>query len=334
MLRFGISGCGLFMEKAVIPMLVKSQTAQIIAAFDTNTEKLTQVCKKFNIKSQCKSFEQLVEHQDVDVVYIASPNFLHTSQTIAAAKAGKHVFCQKPTGMNSDECRAAITACKENGVQYGVGFCNRFHGAIEKTRETINSGRLGDISYFHMSFNLFGFTKEAVGWRAIPKLSGGGPLMDIAPHMIDLARFLLDDEAEFVMGYTLPKKTDTEIEMDALAILQMKKNIWVTIDTSFNRRESIGYTVAGSKGAIRCFGGFGWLTGGKEQSLLTLEIQGKEPEVIEHSGHEHIAKEIFEFCNAVENNQPLPVSGVDGLKAQQIIDAIYKSAKTGKRIKL
>lgn len=333
MIRFGMCGCGGFIERAVLPMMMRVENAKPVAAFDMNTDSLGRVCSSFNIENKCGSFEELLEQKNVDVIYIASPNVFHKDQVVMAAKAGKHVFCQKPMGMNAVECEEMLKACKENNVKIGMGFCYRFQGAQELVKKMIEEGTIGKVSYIHFSFNLGGYNPETAGWRCDPKMSGGGPLMDIAPHIIDLAPYLMGDRVESVISYVWPEKTEKSIELDVDAIMQLEKGGRISMNTSFVRGDMHNYTVVGKNGMIRAVGTMCWnnqLPGiGKGKLFID---QGMETKEVDFQTEEHIEKEIKLFCQALENGEEPPVSGRDGLQVQKIVDAIYEAGKTGKRI--
>ena len=330
MVKFGMCGCGGFIERAVLPMMRNVKNAQAVAAFDTNRERLEKICGEFKIKHACATFEELLEVDEADVIYVASPNVLHKEQTIRAAQAGKHVFCQKPMGINAVECREMIKVCRQNKVKLGVGFCYRFGGAQQKAKELVKKGAIGDVSLINISFNLGGYNPKTAGWRCDPKLSGGGPLMDVAPHLIDLASFLLDDRVESVMAYVRPEMTETEIEIDTLSLLEFSGGIRVSMDTSFLRGNTHNYTIIGTGGQIHAVQTMPW----KEVAgRLTLQANRQEKEV-SFSKAEHIEQEIRLYCRAIEKNEEPPVPGEAGLHVQAVIDAIYQSGRTGKRCKV
>ena len=326
MIHFGMCGCGGFIERAVLPMMQDVENAKAIAAFDVDRGRLDKVCKEFDISQACNTFQELLNAEGVDVIYVASPNVFHKEHTILAAEAGKHVFCQKPMGMNAAECREMIEACRSKGVKLGIGFCYPFGGAQQRAKELIKEGAIGQVSYLHLSFNLGGYNPDTVGWRCDPKLSGGGPMMDLAPHLINLACFFLDDKVESVMAYVRPEKTETEIETDVTALLEFSGGARACVDTSFVRGNKHNYTIVGTEGEIHAAGTMAWRSGGE----VILQAEGQEQN-ISFSNIEHIEQEVRLYCRAVERNEDPPVSGEAGLHAQAVIDAIYESGSTGKR---
>ena len=335
MLRFGMCGCGGFTEKGVLPAMADADNAQAVAIFDVNTTRLKQLCEQFSIEKYFEKYEDLLACNEVDVVYIASPNAFHKDQVIAAAQAGKHIFCQKPMGLNADECREMLAAVEAADVKIGIGFCFRYAGAQEKAKEILDSGEIGSPCSIHMSFNLHGYSPEAVGWRCDAKLAGGGPMMDLAPHMVDLACFFMGSRVESVMAYVNPEKTETEIDTDALMVLCMANGTSALLDTSFNLRgDFASYRIVGCEGAVRRVGIDFWRINGKAGEPLIIEKMGEEPKPVDYATHEYIENELVAFCKAVENGEEPPVCGQYGLEIQAVIDAIFESGKTGRRVKV
>jgi predicted dehydrogenase len=334
MINFGFSGCGGFIERAVLPLLQTVKQANVIAAFDVDQKRLGEICRKFSIQQSCAVFDELLRIKDIDVIYIASPNALHREQVIAAAEAGKHVFCQKPLGITVADCHDMIEACDRNRVKLNVGFCYRFGGAQQKVRELLNAGKIGKLSLFQFSFNL-GFDPNNTGWRCDPKLSGGGPLMDLAPHMVDMANFFTENRPETVMAYVEPKKTETQVEMDVAAVLQYPKGVRAFLDIGFTGRAKMhNYLLIGDKGALYAEGTMPWRTNNRKTGFLKYEDNLKPAVEIDFSTHEYIAAEIKAFCDAVQKNENPPVPGQAGLDAQAVIQAIYESGETGMRVRV
>ena len=330
MVGLGICSCGGFVEKAVLPMIQQVDNVEAVAAFTRNQDWLHALCAAFDIQSACATFDDLLALPEVDAVYIASPNALHREQVLAAARAGKHVLCEKPLGMNAAECREMVEVCRNAGVKLGVGFCYRFGGAQQTAKKMVEEGAIGDVSYIYLSFNLFGYNPDTAGWRCDPKLSGGGPLMDVAPHMVDLASFFLEDRVRSVAAWVEPEMTDTQVETDVLAIMQFERGARASMDVSFAvRGNTQNYTIVGSGGEIHAAGTISWLTSGKKVGRLTLEKNWEAPVEVDFPAHEHIAEQLRLFCRAIERDEAVPVPGEAGLEAQAVIDAVYEAGRTG-----
>ena len=326
MMRFGVCGCGAFAEKAFLPILANVDQAKATAVFDAKDKnRQKQLQTQFNIPRGCDSFESLIEGDDIDVVYIATPNVFHKELVISAARASKHILCEKPLGMNTNQCREMVDQCRQHNVKLGVDFCYPFGDAQRKVKELIKQGAIGKISFIHFSWSFLADVTN--NWHGDAKISGGGPLMDVAPHIIDLARFYFEDDIESVSAYVRPEKTDAEIEMDAAAVLEFSQGARATIETSFVRQNKHNYTIVGTKGELHAVGTMAW-QGTKGRVVLRTGLQETDISFGEIHG---LQRMLGLFCQAIPQDQPLPVDGRAGLYAQAAIDAIYESGRTGKR---
>ena len=326
--RWGICACGGFVTTKVIPLLKGIEGAEIVKAFDPVPETRERVEKEFGVAT-VDSFDAILDDDSINCVYVASPNFLHAEQTIAAAGRGKNVFCQKPMARTAAEARPMVEACEKAGVQLGVGFCYRYAGAIEKIKELIKAGEIGEPTLITLEFHL-GYTKDNIAWRCDPKLSGGGPLMDLAPHLVDLARFIMEDEYVSVFSHVDPMMTDEDVEEDTISLLRFKGGAKAVIDTTFNARNHAHRVIVnGTDGRIETIRSMCWGPGG---TLFRTDQTEREP--VDFGTHEHIEKEMILYMDAIRKGEPVPVSGRDGLIANIVIDGIFESARTGQVVKL
>lgn len=326
--RWGICACGGFVTTKVIPLMKEIECAEIVKAFDPVPETRERVEKDFDVTT-VDSFDAILEDESINCVYVASPNFLHAQQTIAAAQRGKHVFCQKPMARTAAEARPMVEACRKGGVQLGVGFCYRYAGAIEKIKELIREGAIGTPTLLTTEFHL-GYTKDNIAWRCDPKLSGGGPLMDLAPHLVDLTRFIMEDEFVSVFSHVDPMMTDEDVEEDTIALLRFKGGAKAVIDCTFNARKHEHRTIVnGTEGRLETIRSMCWGPGG-----VLFRSDAAEREDIPIGMHEHIKKEMILYMDAIREGRDVPVSGRDGLITNIVIDAIFQSAKTGQVVKL
>ena len=326
MISLGICGCGRFVEQGVLPLVKDVGNVKLAAVFDTRGQRAQQIADEFAIPKVFDNYDELLGCAEIDAVYIATPNSYHKDHTIAAAKAGKHVLCEKPMGRDAAECREMIEACRENRTRLAVGFCYPLGGAQQKAKQLITEGCIGEVSYIHISYNLASYTPENVGWRCDSKISGGGPLMDLAPHLVHLGCFFLDDKAESVMAYVRPEKTESQVETDVNAIIEYSRGSRVVIDASFVRGNPHNYGVVGSEGEIHVLGTMAWRAGG----TVTLREEAGE-QTVPFGPEEPIAEEFRLFSAAIEGDEELPAPGEIGLHVQAVIDAIYESGRTGKR---
>jgi len=325
---WGMCACGGFVTKKVIPLLMEIECAEIVKAFDPAPETRQRVAKDFGLTT-VDSFDAILDDDSINCVYVASPNYLHAEQTIAAAERGKHVFCQKPMARTAAEARPMVDACRKAGVQLGIGFCYRYAGAIEKIKELIKEGAIGTPTLLTTEFHL-GYTKDNIAWRCDPKLSGGGPLMDLAPHLVDLARFIMEDEFVSVLSHVDPMMTDDDVEEDTISLLRFKGGARAVIDCTFNaRRHEHRTMVNGTGGRLETIRAMSWDPGG-----TLFRSDAAEREDIPFGVHEHIKKEMVLYMDAIRQGRDVPVTGRDGLITNIVIDAIFHSAKTRQVVKL
>lgn len=330
MIRFGFASSGGFVERGILPMLADVDNVEVIGISDKlNHEAMNRVAKAFGIKNTYPEYKDMLKNDDIDAIYIPSPNVFHKELTIEAANAGKHVMCEKPMAMNASQCREMIAACEANNVRLAVDFCYPYAGPQQKIKQLINDGVIGELSHIHLSFSLCGFTKDIAGWRGDPKLSGGGPLMDLAPHLINLAQFYADSKVESVIAYVKPEMNDTDTENDASGALEFESGKTATFETSFIRATPHNFVVAGTKGTIRATETMGWRVCGNIE--LTCVKNDWVKENVEFENLEGLGNHFRVFADNIENNKPHFADGHAGLHAQQVVDAIVESGKSGKR---
>lgn len=234
--KLGFAGIG-WIGQHRLEAVIKSQLAEVVGFSDSNKE----LCRKAKASVpnaiSYDSFEALLEG-DAEGIIIATPSALHAEQSIAALNKGKAVFCQKPLGRNVEETRAVVEAAKHNNCLLGVDFSYRYSQAIQKVKEEIQSGSLGELYAVNLVFhNAYGPDKP---WYYDPKLSGGGCLMDLGVHLIDLLLWLLKPSTVtsvksslFQQGIKL-KDRGSSVEDYAVAQLELDHQLVAQISCSWH----------------------------------------------------------------------------------------------------
>lgn len=190
-IRFGIVSTAKIARDWVIPAIQRVEGAELAAISSRDAARAAQTAAEFGIPRAHGSFEALLADETVDAVYIPTPNNSHVAQAIAAARAGKHVLCEKPLGMDAAEAEALAAVAEETGVQITEAFMVRYHPRWLKAREIIRSGRLGRVTQIHASYSVFNDNLADI--RFDPQL-GGGALGDVGVYPITAARFFFEDE--------------------------------------------------------------------------------------------------------------------------------------------
>ena len=318
--------------------------AQIVAVCDINEERARKVAEEFKVPHVFTDYKKMFKLSSIDAVSVCTPNYLHAPVTIAAFEAGKHVICEKPLAMNPKEGEAMVAAGKKAKKLFMTAFNNRFRGDTQVLKKFIEAGELGDIYFAKTGWIRRKGIPGFGGWFTTKKMSGGGPLIDLGVHVLDLALWLMGNpKAVTVTGTTYAmfgpkgegtgqfgvaeKKGGYDVEDLAGAFIRLDSGATVILEASWasHIRQEINYTnLIGTKG-------------GADVSPLAIykDVQGMPvditPKFREQSGH---MMEIKHFIDCIVNGTKLISTGEHGLEITRILDAIYKSAETGREIKL
>jgi len=255
--------------------------------------------------------------------------YLHAEQTIAAARAGKHVLVEKPMAMSTAECRAMIEACEQYGVQLMVCYYQRFNARHQKVRELVQQGAIGQVT-MAKARQAFLYPPEPDNWRQDPDRGGGGVIMDVGVHCIDTLRFILG-EVEAVAALVDTLAYDYAVDDTATLLLRFRNGAQGVVSVAFTTPEVDMDTLnflelCGTGGRI-------WtspLHSKDSRGLLRLLTpEGEQRFTFEQ--HTHVAL-IEAFSRCIESGEPVPVPGVEGLRGMAVVEAAYESARTKRTI--
>lgn len=187
-IRWGIIGCGDVARKRVAGAIQNDPNSELVAVCRRDETKLRKFADDFEVSIATTSAEEVIASAEVDAVYIATPVNLHCPQTIAAASAGKHVLVEKPMAMSTAECDEMIAACADADVRLSVAYYRPFYPVIHRIQELIQAGEIGKVlSVSATTCTPFAIDPGEDGyWRVLPEAGGGGALMDIGSHRLDL----------------------------------------------------------------------------------------------------------------------------------------------------
>jgi len=337
-LRVGIIGAGGIAQYAHIPGYQKIEDVEVAALSDINRETLKAAAAKFGVKKTYTDYRKMLATEKLDAVSVTTPNAHHAAPTIAALKAGAHVMVEKPIAMNAAEGRQMVAAARKAKRLLMVAFNQRWSPANQYLRREVEAGTLGDIYYGEAVY----MRRSGIpGWGAFvdKKLSGGGPLIDVGVHMLDLALYLMGHPkptAAFGGAYTAfgkrsdwfagmgrwdAKKFSVEdfgvglVRFDTGAILLVKASWAANIGEDQHHVMLMGTDGGLNTSPPRVFR--------QEQGALVDIAPQRLPNV------DTYAEEMAQFVKAIREGKPSPVPGEHGLMATAILDAIYQSAATG-----
>ncbi len=192
-IRWGIIGCGNVTEKKSGPGFQKAEYSELVAVMRRDGELAQDYARRHEVPKWYTSAEQLIQDDEVDAVYIATPPSTHKEYTLLAAQAGKPVYVEKPMALNTAECQEMIDACRSNDVPLFVAFYRRAMPALLKVKELLENDAIGDVRFVRTVHHKKASEQELQGdlpWRVKPEISGGGHFFDLASHTLDFLDYL------------------------------------------------------------------------------------------------------------------------------------------------
>jgi predicted dehydrogenase len=323
-LGLALVGLGNYASNNLAPALQKTQYCRLTGIVTGTPAKATQWTKKYQIPQKnvynYQNFDQIADNPDIDVVYVVLPNAMHHEFTLRAAKAGKHVICEKPMALSVKECQEMIEACKKAGKQLAIGYRLHFEPFNLEMARLGQQKVYGPVKYIDAGFGFnIGNPNQ---WRMDKALAGGGPLMDAGIYALQGTRYTTGEEpvtvtARFVK--TNPEKFKT-VEETLLWQMDFPSGAVASCITSYAAYLDRLY-VAAEKG------NFG-LEPAYTYGPLKGKVNGEElvkPIVMHQIG------QLDATCKSFIDNTPNIVPGEEGLRDVKIIEAIYKAAETGNR---
>jgi len=325
MINFGIVGFGLHAVKRLMPGFAQARHCRVTALSRRGMEKAQVTAKQFDIPLAFDSVEALCQSSEVDAVLVTTPNAMHLQDVLTALRHGKHVLCEKPMGVNADECRQMVEAARKAGVLLGVAQVFRFEDSTRRLRERLAAGEIGKPIFARSEFSFSGKTGHARQWLYDPAVAGGGPIADVGVHCIDGLRYILQDEVISVSARATRDEVSGELEAAAALILEFSKGTLATVQVSFRADYRTPLEIVGEHGSLRAENGF------NVEHPINIELRDvwdvKETESISNAAA--YTRQVDAFAQAIEGGPPFPVSGEEGWQNQEIIDAAYRSIKSG-----
>jgi len=335
---YGIIGCGTI-SKWHAEAAAATGKYNLVAVTDVRKEAAQKFAEQFHCVAE-ESTEALLSREDIEIVSICTPSGFHAIDAIKAAKAGKHVIVEKPMAITHEQINDILKACAENNVKMQVISQMRFKENVLKTKQAIESGKLGKLVLGDVSMKYFRSQEyyDTGGWRGTWKLDGGGALMNQGIHGIDTLQFLMGPiKSVYALAKTLARKI--EVEDTAVAVVEYENGAIGTITGATSVYPGIPrrFEINGTEGSIV-------LT---EDTITLWEIKGEPKVEIEEKkrgmnsssdptafGIEGHVLQFEDMADALINNREPKVNQYEGKKPVEIILAVYESEKTGKKVYL
>lgn len=333
-LGWGIVGFGWVARDYMAPA-IRAAGHELVGVFDPDPDARAaaagQGARTFS------TFEDLLTDRAVEAVYVATPNHLHRAPVEGAARAGKAVLCEKPMAATLEEAQAMARACRRAGVLYGTAFDQRHHPAHRALREEVRAGRVGAVTAVRIVYACWvgrdwSACRGQDNWRIDPAKAGGGALMDLAPHGIDLVEFLLGEPILDIAALTQTKVQDYEVDDGALLIGRTAGGVLVQIHVAYNCPERLPrrrLEIVGDRGQLTALDTMGQDPGGTV--TVTDERGDVSPVDVPDAGGSPFRNQVRAFGEALRDPAQTAFSIERDLHTMRLLARAYASAESAAR---
>ncbi|MCG7410116.1 Gfo/Idh/MocA family oxidoreductase [Paenibacillus sp. ACRRX] len=352
--RIAIIGCGGIANGKHMPSLAKQSNAEMVAFCDVVEERAVEAKAKYG-KEDAKvytDYQEVLADKSIDIVHVCTPNDSHAEITIAALESDKHVMCEKPMAKTSEDARRMVEAAERTGKKLTIGYNNRFRADSQYLKKVCEDGTLGEVYYAKA---------HAIRRRAVPtwgvfldeEKQGGGPLIDIGTHALDLTLWMMDNyEPKVVLGTSYHKLGQKEnaanawgpwdpqkftVEDSAFGMIVMKNGATIVLESSWALNTTqIGEakcTLSGTEGGADMWDGLS-INGEKHSRLYEQKIELNSGGVAFYDGEteKDTDLEMRLWLEAIDQDKDPVVTPKQACVVSELLEAIYESARTGKAV--
>ncbi len=324
--RFAAVGLGTISD-IFIRALAQSQKCTLTGLVSGHaTEKSPKYQQQFNIPEASiytyETFDQIAHNPKIDAVYIGLPNSLHAEYTVRAAKAGKHVLCEKPMAISSAECRTMIKACKDANVKLMIAYRIHYDPMWIGIRDLARNGAIGNLQGFQGGF--YG-QRQAGEWRTDKALAGGGSLFDLGIYPLNAIRWISGEEPSTFSAQTttkIPGPRFSTVEESIEFTMKFPSNLLASSGCSYGESGPSYLNICGTQGFLQVQPAFFYdglqFTGRTVNGPIEESSPGKNPYQFTY--------EADHFADCIRNNTTPATPGEEGLADQLAIEAIYRAA--------
>ncbi len=327
--RWAIIGCGDITNKAVAPAINAQADSELVALFSNSPERAEELRAAHRARRAVSDLDELLSADDIDAIYVASPVHRHAPETIAAVQAGRHVVVEKPMALTVADCRRMISAAEDAGVLLTCAYYRRFFPKSRRIRALLDEGAIGRPIVCEITI----CSRAQIApdnpkyWRLIPEQGGGGALMDVGSHRLDLACYFLGDPVQ-VTGFADHLDRDDMLVPDTECLLaRMESGAHVHCTASWATAERADdLIIRGSEGTIEARP--------YDRSPLLLHRGGEtESFDLEPAANWHFPL-IDDFARAIVEGRAPEFTARDGLQASRMMEGCYRSSETGQTVRV
>ncbi len=335
-LRWGVIGAGGIADRRTIPGMMLANNAELVAVMEVDIELAEKLRVKYGAKRAYDNDLALLEDPEVDAVYIATPVVHHARQARLAADHGKHILIEKPLAMTSEEGADVIEYCQSKGVKIAAGLMMRFGGYVMEMKKAVAEGRIGDVVTGFSQFTCW-YPDMENAWRQKKSAAGGGALMDMGVHCIDLIQYITGSPVVQVAAFHDTLTFRYEVEDSSSVLLRLKNGAMCTVQSHFNIPDDAAkwrLEFFGTKGRLMGDAVIGQVDGGSVDALFMDAVGGYDAaqdkkqvdsSVLNAELGNMYQREIESFGRSILENTPLEIPASDAVQVQRVIEAAYRS---------
>ncbi len=331
-IKWCVIGAGGIADRRAIPAILQDEGSELVAIMERVPALAQELGKKYAVPAYTDA-EEMLKSCDADAVYIGTPVKCHFEQAMLCLKYGKHVFIEKPIAMNGAEGRQIVDAFKEAGKQLFIGYMMKYHNLHSKAFELISSGKIGVVNSVRAQFTCW-YPKIDGAWRQKKALGGGGVIIDLGVHAIELIEYLLQDEIVEVKSFYSTRTFSYEVEDGGVIIFKTRGGVLGHIDVNFNIPDNAseskvefygtkGYVIAKGTLSQEEVGTIAYLYApqGDYSAMQSRTIY--KPEVYEAEKGNLYLKQLQDFCDKVRSGKHDFTWADKAVHVQEVIDKIY-----------
>lgn len=341
-LRWGVIGAGGIADRRTIPGMMMAKNAELVAVMEIRMDLAEKLRDKYHAKRAYDTEEDLLSDPEVDAVYIATPIVCHAKQAKLAANHGKHILIEKPMALTSEEGQDVIDYCQARKVKIAAGFMMRFGTHVINMKNAIAEGKIGIPVSGYSQFTLW-LPYEEGNWRQCKAKAGGGCMMDMAVHCIDLMEYISGMRVTHVgslnekIAFPEPQY---DVEDTSTLMMRMKNGAQFVVQTNFNIPDEVAkwrLEFFGTKGRLLGENIIGQIDGGELNAVFIEKNLAYNSEQTHQDDQGQFfpgdfgnmyTREIESFSDSILNNKPLVVPAQDAVHVQRIMEKAYISGKT------
>lgn len=336
--KWGIIGAGGIADRRTMPGMELAENAEIYAVMEIDMTMSEKLRDKYKAAKAYDNEAELLADSEVEAVYIASPVVHHKRQAMAAADAGKHILLEKPIALTVDEGKEVIDYCKSKGVLLATGFMMRYHAYHQAMKKLVDEGKMGQIVSCRAQLTCW-YPDMPGNWRQATATSGGGALMDMGVHCLDLIQYITGSKAKRAAGMTSTLTFEYEVEDSGALLVELDNGAICHVESNFNIPDAAArgrLEIYGTKGSMLAEGTISQAEGGKLEVMisddsLTYDAQqdsnNVEPIKIDVEFGNMYTKEIKSFSNSIINGTPVEVPAEDAVQVQNVIQSAYRATE-------